>query len=373
MRIPKKLFCLLSPARYKVAYGGRGGAKSWSFARILLALASSKKLRILCARELQNSMQDSVHKLLSDQIESLSMQSLFVVQRNEIFSSCGSEFLFYGIRNNPAKIRSMEGIDIAWAEEADRISDESWEILIPTVRDEGSEIWISFNPHSKTDPVWKRFLENPPPGTTAVEMSWRDNPWLSATARAEKDYLARVDPEAYAHVWEGQFREHSAAQVLLGKYVIEGFEPDDTWDGPYYGADWGFAHDPTVLVRCWIHAQKLYIEHEAYGVGVELDETAGMFNAVPGGIDHIIRADSARPETISYLQRHGYPNIKSVEKWAGSVEDGVAFLRQFEQIVIHSRCKHTAEEALLWSYKTDSLTGDILPVLLDVHNHCMDA
>ena len=145
------------------------------------------------------------------------------------------------------------------------------------------------------------------------------------------------------------------------------------WDGPYFGADWGFSQDPTTLVKLWIGERKLYVEHEAYGVGVDIDRTPEFFDRVPGAREATIRGDSARPETISYLRRNGYPGIESVTKWKGSVEDGVAALRGFEQIVIHPRCRHTEEEARLWAYKIDRLTGDVMPDLVDRHNHIWDA
>ena len=363
------------PSRYKVAYGGRGSGKSWGFAGILVALTENRRLRVLCARELQNSIQESVHKLLSVQIERFGMMRDFnITQTNISNRRTGSEFIFSGIRSNPTKIKSMEGIDICWVEEAERVSEESWNILIPTIRKPGSEIWVSFNPDQETDPTYRRFVKNMPPNTRRTKINWRDNQYFPAELTAEKNFMARVDPNGYQHIWEGECRNASDAQILRNKYTIEGFVPGDKWEGPYYGADWGFAQDPTTLIKCWIHDHKLFIEAEAYAVGVDIDETPQLFdNSVPGCQRAVIRADSARPETISYMQRHGYPNIKGVEKWAGSVEDGIAFMRSFEQIVIHPSCVHTAQEARLYSYKTDRLTNDVLPVVVDANNHCMDA
>lgn len=370
---PRKLQFLFKPARYKVAHGGRGGSKSWNFARALLILGAMRPLRILCFREFQNSIQESVHKLLCLQIEELGLTGFYGSTQNSITGANGTEFIFAGIKNNVTKIKSMEGIDIAWGEEAEKISNSSWEVLIPTIRKPGSEIWVSFNPNAEDDPTYRRFITSPPEDAVVVEINWRDNPWFPDELRREMEYLRRVDYDSYLHVWEGHCRNVSDAQVLRGKYAVEHFEPAAEWDGPYFGADWGFAQDPTALVKLWIHDGKLYVEHEVYGVGVDIDATPAMFDAVPGARQHIIRADSARPETISYMQRHGYGKMRGVEKWAGSVEDGVAFMRSFEQIVIHPRCIHAAQEARLWSYKVDKLSGDVLPVLLDANNHCMDA
>ncbi len=370
---PAKLGFLFKPARYKVAYGGRGGAKSWGFARALLILAAQKRMRVLCARELQISIQDSVHKLLAEQVEALGLSALYGVQQATIRGANGSEFIFSGLKSNITKIKSMEGVDVVWVEEAQTVSDDSWSVLIPTIRKDGSEIWVSFNPDQDDDPTYKRFVVNPPPGTAAVEVGWQDNPWLPEALRAEKDYLYRVDPEAAAHVWGGKTRRVTMAQVLRGRYVVESFEPGKDWNGPYYGADWGFSVDPTALVRLWINGRTLYVEHEAWGVGVDLDDTPALFDKVPEARKHTIRADSSRPETISHMRRHGYTRIIGVEKGKGSVEDGVEHLRSYERIVIHPRCAHAAEEARLWSYKTDKLSGDVLPVLLDKHDHCWDA
>ncbi len=373
VELPEWTEKLFKPSRYKVAYGGRGASKSWSFARILLILALQRQLRILCTREFQNSISDSVHKLLSDQIVDMNLADYFVVQNTAIYGVNGSEFFFAGLRNNITKIKSFEGIDIVWCEEAEKISENSWQVLIPTIRKAGSEIWISFNPDLETDPTYKRFVSHPPPDSVVIPVGWKDNPWLPEELKKEKEYLAKVDPDAYAHVWEGECRQNSDAQILKNKYVIETFEPTEQWDGPYLGADWGFSADPTAMVKLWINGRTLYIEHEVYGIGIEIDALPARFDSIPGARDYVCRADSARPETISYLQRNGYGKMQAVDKWAGSVEDGIAHLRAFERIVIHPRCIHAIEEARLWSYKKDRLTNDILPEVVDANNHIWDA
>lgn len=373
--LPSKLraFADLGRYRYKVAYGGRGGAKSWSIARILILLSASRPLRILCAREIQNSIKESVHKLLTDQIDALGIAHLFTVTDTKISSKAGAEFIFSGIRSNITKIKSMEGIDICWVEEAETVSKASWDVLIPTIRKPSSEIWVSFNPHDSIDPTYDRFITNTPPSTLLVSINFQDNPWFPDSLRKEKDYLYAVDPEAAAHIWGGQCRKNSNAQVLKGKYAVEWFEPESHWNGAYYGADWGFSTDPTTLVECFIDERTLYIHRELYAVGIETDLLPAFFARMDGAQYHTIRGDNARPEIISYLKRNGYPKMVSVGKWKGSVEDGVSKLRSFERIVIHPHCTHTVEEARLWAYKTDSLTGDVLPDLIDKNNHCWDA
>lgn len=361
------------PSRYKVMRGGRGGLKSWGFARVGVLIASVRKIRFLCTRELQNSIQESVHYTLKSQIDALDLGPYFRVQKNSITSSTGSEFIFAGIRNNPKKIKSTEDVDVCWVEEAENISEASWQNVIPTIRKPGSEIWVGFNPDLEKDPTSQRFIESRPPNARIIETNWRDNPWLSDELRQEKDYLARVDPDAYEHVWEGGYRRNSAAQVLKGKYAIEAFEPQSTWSGPYFGIDWGFSADPTAMVKMWVCGRTLYIEDEAYGIRVEIDHLPELFDKIAGAVKYAARADNARPETISYMQQHGYPRVVAGAKWTGCVEDGIEHLRSYEKIVIHPRCRHTALEALLWSFKVDKLSGDVLPELVDKHNHCWDA
>jgi phage terminase large subunit len=331
-------------------------------------------MRILCARELQVSIKDSVHKLLVDIIsEDPALAAIYAWTKNSITNVLGSEFLFAGIRNNITKIKSMEGIDICWVEEAEAVSSHSWQVLIPTIRKKGSEIWVSFNPDQETDPTSKRFLINPPPDALVIPMSWEDNPWFPDELRAEMEYLYKIDPTAAEHVWGGGYRKNSAAQVFNGRYSIEAFTPEHDWDGPYYGADWGFSVDPTTCVKLYIHKNVLYVYQEVWALKCDLDDTPELFDQIPGARKATIRADSARPETIRYMQRHGYSGVRPAVKWPGSVEDGIEFLKSFEKIVIHTQCKHAQEEAKLYSYKVDRLTKEPTTDIDDKNNHIWDA
>ena len=366
-------------ARYKVLYGGRGSLKSWSAARTLLLMGGERRLRILCAREFQNSIADSVHRLLADQIALMGMGDLYAVQKASIQGTNGTEFIFAGLRHNITSLKSLEGIDICWVEEAEAVSEESWQVLEPTIRTPGSEIWVTFNPGMETDPTYQRFVVRKRDDAIVVKVGWKDNPWLPAVLRKQAEDMLRTDPEAYDHVWGGETWSRSEAQVFSGKWIVDEFTPvsggrdrSKNWDGPYYGADWGFAADPTVLVRAWIYDKRLYIEHEAFAVGCELDDTPALFDSVPGSRDHVIRADNSRPETISHIKQRGF-NIEAVDKWPDSVKDGITCLRGFDKIVIHPRCRNFQQEARLYKYKTDRLTGDILPVVIDKHNHGWDA
>ncbi|HEV2700271.1 MAG TPA: terminase large subunit [Steroidobacteraceae bacterium] len=273
----------------------------------------------------------------------------------------------------PPSASSLEGAQICAVEEAQGISARSWEILIPTIRAPGSEFYIAFNPDLETDPTYQKFVVSPPDNCITVKTTWRDNAYFPAPLRGEMEYLQRVDEDAFQHVWEGKVRTHSDAQVFRGKFTAtEHFTPQEGWSY-FYGADWGFAKDPTVLVKCWVYERTLYVEHEAYGVGVDIDRTPELFDSVPGARNATIRADSSRPETLSHLKRHGYPGTTPAAKWPNCAMDGVAFMRQFENIVIHPRCKRTAEEFRLLAFKVNKLTGEIIPELASGHDHCVDA
>ena len=204
---PLKLQCLFKPARYKVLYGGRGGAKSWGVARALLILAAKDPLRILCAREFQTSLKDSVHKLLCDQVVALGLDSFYDITQATIRGKNGSEFNFVGLKNNVANVKSYEGVDICWVEEAQTVSRLSWNTLIPTIRKEKSEIWITFNPELETDETYQRFVLNPPENSIVQKINWSDNPWFPETLRIEKDSLKARDMAAYNVVWEGLCRQ----------------------------------------------------------------------------------------------------------------------------------------------------------------------
>lgn len=363
---------LFSKHRYKTLFGGRGSAKSWSIARATIMWGYANYERFLCTREYQNSIQESVHKLIVDQIDALCLSPWFTVTKTGIYCNrTGAEWIFAGLKNDPRKVKSTEGVTKCWVEEAEKVSKESWEILIPTIRAPGSEIIISFNPDLESDETWRRFVANNPPRSTLIACNWRDNPWFPEVLREEKDYLYSVDPDAYDNIWEGKPKKHSAARILNGKYVIKDFNPvKSVWQGPFYGADFGFT-DPSTLVKCWRHDNCLWIEEEWWGVRKDTPDLVQGYREVTGAMEHLIRGDSAKPETISQLRKLGVP-IVGARKWPGSVADGISHLRGYREIVIHSRCVHTAEEAKLWSRKVDRNSGEVLEDVEDKHNHCWD-
>lgn len=366
---PEPFQDLFRPHRYKVYYGGRGSAKSWSVARALLLKSYTQKLRILCVREIQHSIAESVHKLLSDQIDAMELDG-FEVTKNSITHINGSEFLFKGIKFNTREIKSTEGVDICWVEEAEAVSAESWDILIPTIRKKNSEIWVTFNPLDEDDPTYQRFIKNASNNAFVRKVNYNENPYLSEELREEMEMCKARDYEAYLHIWEGEVRKYSNAVIFAGRFRVEDFDtPRDARF--YHGADWGFAQDPTTLVRCWVKDRTIYIDREAWGVGVDLDETPALFDTIETARKWPIKADNARPETISFMKRRGF-HIDGAKKWQGSIEDGIEFLKSFD-IVVHPRCRHIIDEFNHYSYKVDKQTGDVLPIIVDAWNHGIDA
>ncbi len=235
---------------------------------MLLVLASELPLRVLCCREIQGSIKESAYRLLSDQIGLLELDDFYSIGADRIVGRNGTEFFFEGLRYNASKIRSYEGVDVVWVEEAQLVSELSWETLLPTIRKAGSRFYVSFNPLTRSDPVLKRFVENQPPNAVVRKMRYRDNPHFSPEAEAERVWLKRTDPDAYRHVWEGFPREVSDALILRGKYAVEEFEVSPRWAGPYHGLNYGFSRDPTAAVRCYIddETRALYVSHELWAL-----------------------------------------------------------------------------------------------------------
>jgi phage terminase large subunit len=374
--LPSAFQFLWQTPRFLVAYGGRASAKSWSIARVLLSLAYERKLRVLCCREIQSSVRESAYRLLADQVQMLQLEDHFDIRADSIFGRNGSEFIFEGLRYNISRLRSLEGVNICWVEEAQAVSERSWEDLIPTIRKRGSRFFISFNPMTPDDPVARRFVESGRTDVIAQKVSWRDNPYLSPEVEAERVWLERTDMDAYRHVWEGEPRTVSDALILKGKYQVEPFAVDPAWAGPYHGLDYGFSRDPSAAVRCYIDdsSRVLYIDREYWALGADIDALPGALEAAISGISrYVVYADSARPESTSYLARNGIAHARSAEKWPGSVDDGIAYLRSFARIVIAPSCRHLIDECGRYSFESDRLTGVPLPKPIDAHNHLIDA
>lgn len=373
---PRWAIPLLAPSRYKGAKGGRSGGKSHFFAeRMVECAAADPHFSGVCIREVQRSLRYSAKRLIDSKIRALGLQHLFDSRDNEIRRRNGSGvIIFQGMQDHTAdSIKSLEDFTVAWYEEAQRMSKRSRELLLPTIRGPGSELWFSWNPDQADDPVEDLLVANTPADSVVVHVNYTDNPFRDPVVDAEAAEALRRDPESYGHIWHGAYNTKSDDQVLAGKWCVEDFEPAPRWAGPYFGGDWGFASDPSTLLECYINDDTLFVYAERYGAGVETDQLPAFYNGNPRAVTHTVRADNARPENISYMQRHGYPKVTAVKKWPGSVEDGISKLRSFKRIVIHPECRHTIDEARLWKYKRDRLTGDVLPELIDKHNHCWDA
>ena len=365
---------LLAPARYKGAHGGRGSGKSHFFAELLVEEhVSDQDMRSVCIREVQKSIKMSSKLLIEDKIKRLGVGDYFDVQESIIKSRRGSGLIiFEGMQNHTSdSIKSLEGFKRAWVEEAQNISDRSLTLLRPTIRGADSQLWFSWNPSLPNDPIDVLLRgESPPPDSTIVQVNYMDNPWLPDVLRAEMEYDRGRDLDKYEHVWLGGYVKNTEARVFKN-WRVEDFEtPNDAIHR--LGADWGFSVDPTCAVRCHIVGRKLYVDYEAYRVGCDITDTPELFMTIPEAEKWAMTADSARPETISHLRKNGFPRILPAVKGARSLEEGVEWLKSFE-IIVHPRCRHTIEELTSYSYKTDPLTGSVLPVLQDKDNHVIDA
>jgi phage terminase large subunit len=341
--------------------------------------AVSGHQRFVCGREIQHSIADSSKQLVEDKIHQFGLSAQFKITDQEIiYPATDTLFVFRGLlKHTVSSVKSMEGFSRLWLEEAQTISQKSLDIATPTFREPGSQIWASWNPIKATDPIDVLFSENKDdPDFALIEVNYYDNPWFPDVLRKDMERDKRRDPDKYAHVWLGKYQRRSEAAVFRN-WTVQDFETPANARF-YFGADWGFSIDPTVLIRCWIDKRTLYVDAEAYQVGCEIDRTPALFDKTPDGVTNWrprewqITADSARPETIDYLKRHGYPRIVPALKGPSSVMDGIEFLKSYD-IVVHERCKHVIDELAAYSFRTDPKTEEILPVLADKKNHCIDA
>lgn len=377
IKTPRWAKPLLTPRRYKGAKGGRGSGKSHFFAEMLVeSHILNPDCNSVCIREIQKSLKFSAKKLIEDKIRAMGVSDMFDITLTEIRNKNGNGIIiFQGMQDHTAdSIKSLEGFDIAWAEESQSISRRSIELLLPTIRKPGSEIWFSWNPYLDTDPVETMINWNKDDDSVCVHVNYLDNPFIDDILIKEAERHKRNKPDSFDHVWLGQYATKSDSQIFKDKYEIKDFEIDKSFGIPLFGIDFGFANDATTGVKVYIKNDILYIYEEAYKVGLELDDTAMYLKSKISEIDkYPIEADCARPESISYLKRNGLPFIRGVKKWKGSVIDGIEFIKSFDKIVIHSRCENTISEFRLYSYKVDKRTDNILPDVEDSNNHIIDA
>ena len=362
----------------KIISGGRSSTKSWSVANYFIGEAKDTAQRFLCARELQSSISASVHQLLKDRIYGFDLEDYFKITDDKIRSYKGSNFVFKGLRANLVELKGLEGINKTWIEEGESLSQDCIDILLPTIMRSKPIIIITFNPNLDTDPIITNFVEpylSKRPGIGDMiaycHLTYKDNPYFTDAERMLMEHHKKTDFERYEWMWEGKYKQYAEALVFKDKYVVDDFEtpPDMQF---YFGADYGFHPDPATLVRCFINNNKLFIDYEFYSDTVEIDQLPECYKAVPKSDEWIIRGDASRPDTISYLNNHGY-NVEAAEKGPGSVEDGIAFLRSFEKIVIHPRCKGAIHDFGNYKHKQDRLTREVLPILIDKHNHIPDS
>jgi phage terminase large subunit len=377
--LPEYAGDLWEPYRHVAWHGGRGGGKSYTVATALVLQAMERHERVLCGREIQKSIRDSSKRLLDDAIDRLGVRAAFQSTDNEIRGPNDSLFLFSGIKGNANGIRSIEGVTTFWGDEAQAFSQSSIDSVEPTIRRPGSRLIWTWNPDLETDPVDAMFRGNnlddktgftPPPNSIVREINYTDNPWFPDVLRESLEYVRGRDYDKYLHIWEGEYRRNSEARVFKNWRVEEFDSPPNV---EYrMGADFGFSIDPSCAVRCWIDGTQLFVDREAWGIGVEIVDLPALFMGIPDAEKFWLTADSSRPETISHLRNHGFPRINSALKGARSVEEGVEFLKSYD-LVIHPRCRHLIDELTHYSYKVDSLTGQVTAVLEDKDNHVIDA
>lgn len=385
---------LLKQSRYKGAYGGRGSGKSYFFVDlgpIEKALAwpyeAGEGLRMLCVREHQNSLKHSAKSLIERRLayHKLGESDGFKVFNSVIQTPGDGLIVFAGMKDHTAdSIKSYDGFHLAWIEEAQSVSALSIELLDPTIRWEDqrrglqSEIWASWNPRRDTDAIESFFRgeKGPPPDTILVEANYHDNPYFPKVLLPKVKRDKKRDYDKYLHTWLGQYETISSAVVFKNWEVRKFTTPADAIFR--LGMDFGFSDDPAVLIRCYIDGQKLYVDREEYGKHVQLEKLPDFMRGIHNANLWPIVADSSRPETIDYLQRHGFPNMEPSIKGAGSVEEGIEFLKSFD-LVVHPRCSNAIFELKNYKFKVDKTRVDakgnyfVLPILEDKNNHVIDA
>lgn len=368
---------LADGARYLGAHGGRGSAKSQFFAGLAVERSVAAPTDIVCVRAVQRSLKFSIKREVENAIVRYNAGDYFEVLDRQVNSrsAIGGKgvMIFEGLQNHTAaSIKSLSDFDVALCDEAQDIEDEPLKILRPTLRKPGSQLWFGWNPYKPDTPIDAFFRgEHKHPRAVCVEANWRDNPWFPSELEEERAHDQRaLTPEAYAWIWEGAYLKLGEAAVFRNWRVEEFDTPKDAIFRQ--GADWGFSIDPSVLVRCFLVGRTLYICDEVYRVGVEIDELPDFFRGVGAAEAWPTVADSSRPETISYMQRHGFPKMRAAIKGPGSVEDGVQWLQSLN-VVIHKRCTYTQREFATYAYKLDPVTKKPLPVLDDKNNHVIDA
>lgn len=368
------------PFRYAILHGGRGSGKSTGIAILILICCLAKKIRVLCIREFQASLTDSCHQLFCDLIYDLGFSNHFETLNNKITCiSTQSTIIFKGCSRNPQSLKSMEGIDIVWGEEAQTFSSRTMRLLIPTIRKSQSFLILSLNPENESDPVYSIYLDDSKshfqgnkPDVLTIQLNWPDNKRWTRELERERKALQETDIEEYDHVYEGKCRYQSADVIYVGKVIEATFEvPRNAFF--YQGLDFGDTH-PFAFVRCFIEHETntLFICEEAGGSKVDIDEYPDHLKHVKEYKRWLTTCDSAQPGSIRKLKQLGL-NVDGTDKAHAQVDDGIRFIRSFKRIVVHPRCKQTLFEFKNYKYKKDPKTDIVSPIIIKESDHWMDA
>jgi len=353
--------------------GGRGGAKSQALAAIGLLESFIDDGVILCCREIQKSIADSLYATIVSAIDKYGMGAYFKILQNEITNlQTGAKFIFAGLKSNITSVKSIDKLRVVLTDEAENVTDNSWSYLRPTPRYGQVRFYVVFNPRFEADATWQLFVTQKDERTLHVTINWQDNPWFPESLNNQRLRDLRGDPGRYNWIWGGKFLQISDASILAKKLRVREFEVNSTFSTPYIGIDWGFSVDPTAVIECYTFDDRLWIRNAAAKVGLELDDTGQwLLDHVPIIAKHTSRADCARPETISKVKKE-IKLITACTKWTGCVEDGVSFLQTFKEIIIHPDAECCFAELSAYNYKTDD-DGNPTTVIEDKNNHYADA
>ena len=380
--VPNKLlpaFNNLSQAIYDIIVwkGGRGAAKSQALAAIGILESYIDDGVILCCREIQKSVSDSIYSMLVSYIEDKGLSKDFKILNTSITNiRTGAEFIFAGLKSNITSIKSINKLRVVLVDEAENVTQNSWDILLPTPRYGDVRIYVVFNPRFEDDPTYQEFVAKTDPRKLVIDIQYTDNPWFPPSLERQRQRDAKGDAGRYAWIWKGKFLQITEASILAKKLVTREFEVDDSFGDPLIGVDWGFSNDPNAVTESYVKDNTLYIRNAAKKVGLELDDTAEwLVKHVPKIKKFTSRADNSRPETISKVKHdkeNPIPLIKACKKWTGCVEDGIAQLQSFDEIVIHPDAEECKAELTAYSFKKDKF-DEITAIPLDLDNHFADS
>jgi len=386
-QFPNKFRFLFKPARYKVAYGGRYGLKSWSFARSLLILGAERPLRILCTREVQKSIKASVHTLLADQIKALGLSSVYKVIDTEIRGSNGTRFLFTGLSEHTVEsVKSYEGVDIVWVEEGQTVKNKSWKILIPTIRKAGSEIWVSFNPDLDTDPTYVRFVVNTPTDCVLVKSGWQDMPddWMTPEIKQERLDCEKFYPDDYPNIWEGMCKT-VVDGAIYGKEIISAVESGQICHVPYdpklkvhvvFDLGWndsmsiGLFQRGTSDIRCIGFIEDDHKTLNYYSAELKkLEYNWGLIFLPHDGETKNIQTGRSAREILQSLSWDVAPKVPNLR-----VETGIKMVRESFHQLYFDKVATTEFVNHLKRYRRNipSTTGEASTPLHDDHSHAAD-